>query len=105
MKLSEQEKINWEKNRQVKQAAEEEKVNTKHNNEKNALQLKMASMFNEFKKRRASDFDILLQKSKNKNKEFNSIEKMSYRKGSKILVKNVTSKTNSTTRKCYIYKS
>jgi hypothetical protein len=49
-----------------------QKLRTKQNNESAALQLKVNSMFNEFKKRRAVDFDKLVQRYKNKHNDLDN---------------------------------
>jgi len=54
---------------------EVEKIKNKQDNESLAFQLKMNSAFNEFKKSRASEYDRVVQKFKNKLKDLDLQQK------------------------------
>lgn len=54
---------------------EVEKIKIRHDNENLAFQLKMTAAFNEFKKSRATEYDRIIQKYKNKQKDLDLQQK------------------------------
>lgn len=68
-KLSEMEKNKWEKIKVEKMNKEFIRLKSKYEQELQALKLKMAQTYNELKKKRAIDLDILIQRYKNKIRE------------------------------------
>lgn len=98
-KLSQDELVNWENTKRKKIDTEIEKIRTRHNNEFNALNLKLNSMFNEFKKRRAVAFDNLVQRFKNKHKELDSSQKQEQNEFKQRMMKNNVSNGHSLSSK------
>lgn len=71
------------------------KVKIRHANETKTLHQKMSSMFDEFKKRRAMDFDNLVQKYKNKHRDMEKSQGIEMNKFKNYQVKTSITKSHS----------
>ncbi len=74
MTLQENKKFSEEKERKMK--VDLDTIKAKHNLEIKVLQLKTTSVFNEYKSNRSLNFDIIIQKFKNKLKELENQQKL-----------------------------
>jgi hypothetical protein len=79
-----------------------EKLKTKQGNETKNVHSKMNSMFNAFKRRRALDFDNLVQKYKNKHKDLELQQSNELKRFKMTQMKTSITKSHSMNSKKYL---